>query len=390
MLSSTVIGKESIIAGKNASSKSRASRAPHVSRASLRSLLAHASSVVKSFTTLSDAERFVAGALPGAPSQAKPKKYYAVRLGKRPGIYTDWPLAQSQVVGFPHPVFKSFPTEKQAQEFLGCSSTSTLVSGPKVLQPPRPDCEAPPPVKKARICNGATLGASFREASGTEVTVDLPIEKGADVGGRQGLSLGRNLIVSTHLGRPFPRDADSKDQVESPGADHADEGDVRVYTDGSSLRNGQAEALAGIGVYFGPSDQRYASPCFSRCNSSFTRRNVSEALQGPRQTNQRAELTAVLKALEVVPECNVTIVTDSQYTINCVTKWCKRWRQNGWKAQNGRAVENQDVIQEILTRMEARDDAGLRTRFEWIKGHATCLGNIEADRLALDGARRVA
>ena len=33
---------------------------------------------------------------------------------------------------------------------------------------------------------------------------------------------------------------------------------LRVFTDGSSLKNGQDGALAGVGVYFGPADNRSA------------------------------------------------------------------------------------------------------------------------------------
>ncbi len=45
-------------------------------------------------------------------------KYYAVKFGKTPGIYTSWPECQTQINGFPGALYKSFPTRQAAEEFL--------------------------------------------------------------------------------------------------------------------------------------------------------------------------------------------------------------------------------------------------------------------------------
>ena len=45
-------------------------------------------------------------------------KFYAIKVGKTPGIYTDWPTAQAQVKGFPGAIYKSFATKSEAQAFL--------------------------------------------------------------------------------------------------------------------------------------------------------------------------------------------------------------------------------------------------------------------------------
>lgn len=118
-------------------------------------------------------------------------------------------------------------------------------------------------------------------------------------------------------------------------------------------------------------------------------RNISETLPGARQTNQRAELTAVLRALEIVPRNrNVVIISDSRYAIDCVTTWFINWRRNGWKNAAGKAVENRDIIENILGKIEDRQRLKVRTEFEWVKAHATSHGNQEADKLAVEGARR--
>ena len=46
------------------------------------------------------------------------KKYYAVKNGRTPGIYTDWDSCQKEVIGFSGAVFKSFLTLEEAKAFL--------------------------------------------------------------------------------------------------------------------------------------------------------------------------------------------------------------------------------------------------------------------------------
>lgn len=146
---------------------------------------------------------------------------------------------------------------------------------------------------------------------------------------------------------------------------------LNIYTDGSSLSNGKVGARAGVGVYFGDDDPR----------------NVAEPLDGDLQTNQRAELQAMVRALEIAPaNQNVRILTDSKYSINCVTQWATGWKKKGWKTAQGEEVKNQDLIRAVLDNMKLREDAGAHTYFQWVRGHASDKGNIAADRLAVRGA----
>ncbi|KUJ09187.1 ribonuclease H-like protein [Mollisia scopiformis] len=106
------------------------------------------------------------------------------------------------------------------------------------------------------------------------------------------------------------------------------------------------------------------------------------------QTNNRAELTGILRALEIAPkDRDLEIITDSNYSINCVTVWYQNWMKRDWKTSTGKDVENQDLIKDIRTKIEERDDQDVVTTFTWIKGHANDPGNEAADRLAVAGAR---
>ena len=105
-------------------------------------------------------------------------------------------------------------------------------------------------------------------------------------------------------------------------------------------------------------------------------------------TNQRAELTAIVRALDLAPRDRaVTIITDSKYAIDCVTKWYMKWEKYGWKTLGGKKVVNDDVIKNIRDRISEREIMGSETEFEWIRGHMNHPGNTEADRLAVNGAR---
>jgi ribonuclease HI len=85
-----------------------------------------------------------------------------------------------------------------------------------------------------------------------------------------------------------------------------------------------------------------------------------------KNTNNVAELTAVLELLRAVPRTlPLCVQTDSQYVISCLTQWVHGWKKRGWRTAKGEPVKNAELIASI--------DAELRGRsvvFEWIKGHA--------------------
>jgi ribonuclease HI len=91
--------------------------------------------------------------------------------------------------------------------------------------------------------------------------------------------------------------------------------------------------------------------------------------------------------MDITPiDRDVKIMTDSFYSIQCLTVWCKNWKTNGWKNSAGKPVENKDIIEPILARIRERDLCKAKTNFQWVKGHGTDVGNIGADHLATTGA----
>ncbi|WP_156679722.1 ribonuclease HI [Sphingomonas profundi] len=99
-------------------------------------------------------------------------------------------------------------------------------------------------------------------------------------------------------------------------------------------------------------------------------------------TNNRMELLAAIRALQALKRpCRVTLMTDSRYVMDGLTKWIKGWQKNGWKTAAKQPVKNADLWQELLDAC-----APHRIAWEWVKGHAGHPENERADRLASDAA----
>ena len=105
-------------------------------------------------------------------------------------------------------------------------------------------------------------------------------------------------------------------------------------------------------------------------------------------TNNRMELTALLRALHYVPaEASLLIRADSSYVINSLTTWAKGWRKRGWRKADGKPVLNRELIEPLVNLYESR--TGL-TKVEWVKGHAGDAANEFVDRLAVAQSQRFA
>ncbi len=103
----------------------------------------------------------------------------------------------------------------------------------------------------------------------------------------------------------------------------------------------------------------------------------------PYTTNNRMELRAAIEALRALREnCDVEVVTDSEYVKNGITSWIETWKRNGWKTATNKPVVNQDLWEDL-------DELSQRhqVRWLWTKGHASHEDNNRADELASRAAR---
>jgi ribonuclease HI len=102
-------------------------------------------------------------------------------------------------------------------------------------------------------------------------------------------------------------------------------------------------------------------------------------------TNNRMELTAVIRALEALKRpCAVRVHTDSQYVQLGISKWIHGWKKNGWRTADKKPVKNAELWQRL-----EEVAAPHEVQWVWVKGHAGHDGDERADELANLGAASV-
>src|SRR2546430_3055060 len=95
-------------------------------------------------------------------------------------------------------------------------------------------------------------------------------------------------------------------------------------------------------------------------------------------TNNRMELTAVIRALEALKRpVRARVYTDSEYVRRGITEWLTEWKSRGWRTAARKPVKNQDLWERL-------DELAPRHELEWhwVPGHAGVPGNERVDRLA--------
>jgi ribonuclease HI len=134
--------------------------------------------------------------------------------------------------------------------------------------------------------------------------------------------------------------------------------DVEIYTDGACRGNPGPGGWAAL-LLFGEHEREISG---------------AETMT----TNNRMELTAVIRALEALKRTvRGRIYTDSQYVRQGVLEWMPNWKARGWKTADKKPVKNQDLWQTL--------DALCATHqleWHWVKGHSGNPGNERVDALA--------
>jgi len=98
-------------------------------------------------------------------------------------------------------------------------------------------------------------------------------------------------------------------------------------------------------------------------------------------TNNRMELTAVIRALEALKRpSRVRLYTDSQYVQKGISQWIRQWKRRGWRTADRKPVKNIDLWQRLDELAAVHE-----VEWHWVRGHAGHVENERADRLANKG-----
>ena len=103
-------------------------------------------------------------------------------------------------------------------------------------------------------------------------------------------------------------------------------------------------------------------------------------------TNNRMELTAVIKGLEAIKKpCKIEITTDSKYVLSGITEWMPNWKKRNWRTASKKPVLNVDLWQQLDALVQQHD-----IEWHWVKGHSGHPENEIADELANRGIDELA
>ena len=142
--------------------------------------------------------------------------------------------------------------------------------------------------------------------------------------------------------------------------------EIKIYTDGACSKNPGPGGWGAVLIY------------------KSHRKEISGA--DAQTTNNRMELTAVIKALECLKEkCKIELFTDSKYVCDSIMKgWAESWRNNNWKKSDKKPAINADLW-EILLNLISKHDI----TFNWVKGHAGNIENERCDELATSEIKKL-
>lgn len=141
--------------------------------------------------------------------------------------------------------------------------------------------------------------------------------------------------------------------------------EVTIYTDGAS--SGKSEAPGGWACIFVYGEREHAITG-----------------NDPKTSNQRMEMTAVIRGLQSLTRpCRVLVVSDSAYVVNCIQQgWWRKWKRNGWKNAKNKRVANRDLWEELLKALEWHEAV-----FAHVKGHNGHEYNEKCDILAVEAKK---
>lgn len=248
------------------------------------------------------------------------KKYYVVWKGVKPGIYDAWPDAKAQIDGRPDAQFMGFPSKAEADE---------------AFQAPYGDA-----LKKRTVQKKSAGGSSTANGESQSWSKDQPPNKS-------------------------PSKVKSKAKTSAKTTPHV--ADINIYCDGACSPN-PGKSGTGVAIYEG--EQAKA---------------LWYGLYEANGTNNTAELNGLLKSFHIAEhyvkqDVSVQVLSDSKYSIDCITKWAKGWKSKGWTRGKGEEIKNLALIQQCY---ELYQQLQGQITIAHVKGHANIEGNELADRMAV-------
>jgi ribonuclease HI len=259
------------------------------------------------------------------------KKHYVVWKGVKAGIYTSWPEAKKQIDGRSDAQYMGFPNQAEAE-------------------------------------------AAFKSTY-TKALMQRSLAKG-----KSSSTYSANKVNASHTGAKSRVTATKRSTATIQVAD------VNIYCDGACSPN-PGKSGTGIAIY----EKKDGKACLT---------SLWYGLFEPNGTNNTAELNGLLKAFlfaqDYLSENNIAknnvakgnndeakqvqVLSDSKYSIDCITKWAKGWQAKGWTRGKGETIKNLELIKTCFALYQQIKTNLIITH---VKGHANIEGNELSDRMAV-------
>lgn len=245
-------------------------------------------------------------------------KFYSVKIGRAPGIYSTWAECEKQVKGFSGAVYKSFPTRKEAEAFL--SASSSLLE--KKTLPPLEKKTLPPLEKKTPL----------------EKKMLPPLEK-----------------------KTLPLLQNEKKKI------------IEVFTDGSHFKH-VADSDVGMGIFaiFDGKEFKYSGSC----DKDFLKEYGIQ--EGVKISNPTGEMGAFTEALKRIYLSEKTGKDLSEYTFLFKIDYegVGKWMSGQWKCKEEYIRKIKEKADFYVSHIKAKIE------IEYVPAHSGDYGNDEADKLA--------
>lgn len=250
------------------------------------------------------------------------QKHYVVWKGNTPGIYDSWPAAKSQTDGRADAQFMGFPSKAEAEAAYQSTYTKALMSRSLNKSPSTSSYASKPSANKT---SGKVLNKSAR-LNTSKVSANLHGNK---------------------------------------------EADINIYCDGACSPN-PGKSGTGIAIY-------------ENINEKSQLTSLWYGLYQANGTNNTAELNGLLKSFQVAQKYiaqnkEVQVLSDSKYSIDCITKWAKGWQAKGWTRGKGEEIKNLELIKQCYALYQPLKN---KLTVSHVKGHANIEGNELSDRMAV-------
>lgn len=266
-------------------------------------------------------------------------KYYAVYKGYKTGVYESWDECLEQIKGYSSAMYKKFNNINDAEYYYK--------NGVVKKEPKYEDL--------SKYFGGEPL-SNKKECF---FTIDNSLQ--SDITNKQTIIHPKSNIIhpKSNIIQPISN-IKNQDIIQSKSP-------IEVYTDGGCINNGKANALAGVGVFFGNGDTR----------------NISRRFKG-KQSNNTAEINAMIDVSiilkkEIEDKREVHIYYDSDYAMKACTSYGRKLASNGWTDKK----PNMELVKKAYIAFKDKTNI----KFKHIKAHTGkqdrhSLGNEGADMLA--------